>query len=86
MSRRVFDSNDLMDLLCSKVGLPADRRSSDHSVYFTDLGLDSLAFLQLQAELERQYGAQMPDDSAHLYTVGDIVEKVQEHISRQQFA
>ena len=86
MSATVFDSEDLMDLLCKKVGLPAERRSDDHSVYFIDLGLDSLAFLQLQAELERQYGVQMPDDSAHLYTVGDIVDTVAQHLATQQVA
>lgn len=83
MSAEDFDSEDLMDLLCKKVGLPIGQRSNDHSVYFVDLGLDSLAFLQMQAELDRRYGVQLPDDDAHRYTVGDIVDTVSAHLAKQ---
>lgn len=86
MSAEDFDSEDLMDLLCQKVGLPAAQRSNDHSVYFVDLGLDSLAFLQMQAELDRRYGVQLPDDDAHRYTVGDIVDTVSAHLAKKQVA
>ena len=75
-----------MDLLCKKVGLPAARRTDVVDTYFIDLGLDSLAFLQLQAELERSYGVQMPDNQAHLYTVADIIVTGSRHLSKQAVA
>jgi acyl carrier protein len=65
-----------MDLLVRRVGLPADRRTDRADVLFTDLGLDSLAFLELQCQLSRTYGVELPDDGAHRYTTGDIVAEV----------
>ena len=85
-SASVFGTTELMDLLCKKVGLPAARRTDVVDTYFIDLGLDSLAFLQLQAELDRNYGVQMPDDQAHLYTVADIIDIVQGHLNQKAVA
>ena len=71
-----FTVDDLMDLLVRRVGLPAQQRTDRTDLLFTDLGLDSLAFLELQTALSRTYGVQLPDDRAHSYTTGDIVTAV----------
>ncbi|WP_432482225.1 acyl carrier protein [Kineococcus esterisolvens] len=72
-----FGIEDLMDLLVAKVGLPASARTSDPDAMFTDLGLDSLAFLQLQTELQQAYGLPV-DEGAHAedHSLGSIVDMV----------
>ncbi|MEP6559456.1 MAG: acyl carrier protein [Nakamurella sp.] len=71
-----FTIADLMALLSQKAGLPVDRHTDRRELYFVDLDLDSLAFLQLQGELKRRYGVELPDDRAQSYTLGDIVDGV----------
>ena len=71
-----FDMSDLMDLLSQKAGLPAHQRTDRRDLLFVDLDLDSLAFLQLQGELKRRFGVELPDDRAQSYTLGDIVDAV----------
>jgi acyl carrier protein len=76
MPQSTFSIDDLMDLLVRRVGLPVEQRTDRADVLFTDLGLDSLAFLELQSQLSRTYGVELPDDRAHVYTTGDIVAEV----------
>ena len=78
-----FTVDDLMDVLVRKVGLPEARRTKRVDVGFTDLGLDSLAFLELQIHLSQAYGVELPDDRAQAYTVGDIVDTVQQGLRRE---
>ena len=73
-----FDIDDLMALLVAKVGLPPQARTDDPQSTFADIGLDSLAFLQLQAELQGLYGVQLPTDRPQTFTFGEIVEHVNE--------
>ncbi|MEU2347824.1 acyl carrier protein [Modestobacter sp. NPDC049651] len=76
MSDPTFTLADLMDLLTEKAGLPTSAHTSDPDAHFSDIGLDSLAFLSMQTELMERYGTQMPDDSPDGYTLGDIVSTV----------
>ncbi|MGY1747245.1 acetyl-CoA carboxylase biotin carboxylase subunit [Blastococcus sp. SYSU D00695] len=73
-----FTLDDLMDLLTEKAGLSATARTSDPDARFSDIGLDSLAFLSMQTELRDRYGTEMPDDSPGRYTFGEIVAAVAE--------
>jgi acyl carrier protein len=68
-----------MTLLSEKAGLPTTSHTTDPDARFCDIGLDSLAFLSLQTELQDRYGTEMPDDSADRYTLGEIVEAVNAH-------
>jgi acyl carrier protein len=76
MPHPTFTVHDLMDLLVRRVGLPEGQRTDRTDVLFPDLGLDSLAFLELQAHLSRSYGVQLPDDRPQGYTTGEIVAAV----------
>ena len=76
MSDPSFTIADLMDLLTEKAGLPPESRTSDPHAHFTDIGLDSLAFLAMQTELHDRFGIEMPDDSPGRYTLGEIVATV----------
>jgi minimal PKS acyl carrier protein len=71
-----FTLSDLMTLLTEKAGLPASSHTTDPDAHFADIGLDSLAFLSMQTELQDRYGTEMPDDSPDRYTLGEIVETV----------
>ncbi len=71
-----FTIDDLMDLLTQKAGLSPTARTTDPDARFSDIGLDSLAFLSMQTELQDRYGAEMPDDSPDRYTFGEIVATV----------
>lgn len=75
-----FTIDDLMQLLVTKVGLPSQARTDNPLRTFGDLGLDSLAFLQLQSELQDLYGLELPDDNPLRYTVGEIVAGVNERL------
>jgi minimal PKS acyl carrier protein len=79
-----FTIDDLMQLLVTKVGLPAQSRTDDPGQTFGDLGLDSLAFLQLQSELQALYGFELPDDRPLAYTIGEIVAAVDERLTRNE--
>jgi acyl carrier protein len=79
-----FSIDDLMTLLVSKAGLPAQARTENPQWTFADIGLDSLAFLQLQAELQTKYGVELPSEKPLAYTFGQIVSHVNESISLKE--
>lgn len=76
MAQQTFSLDDLMDLLVRRVGLEERHRTQRADLRFTDLDLDSLAFLELQIQLRETYGVELPDDRAHARTLGEIVETV----------
>jgi minimal PKS acyl carrier protein len=86
MATQEFSMNDLMDLLVQKVGLPTADRTDNPDATFADVGLDSLAFLQLQAELDSRYGVELPDDRPQAYTMSEITGCVNEHLAKQSAA
>lgn len=81
-----FTIDDLMALLVSKVGLPTDMRTQDPQKTFGDLGLDSLAFLQLQSELQAMYGFELPDDRPLTQTVGGITAEINKRLAKEPAA
>jgi acyl carrier protein len=76
-----FTISDLMTLLTQKAGLPIGDQTDDASARFSDVGLDSLAFLEMQTALARTYGVELPDDQTEHYTFGEIVDLVQSHLA-----
>jgi acyl carrier protein len=82
MADVTFTQASLMDILVEASGLPEGDRSMEPADSFGDVGLDSLAFLQLQAELSQRYGFEMPDERAEC-TFGEIVAVVAEFLGAQ---
>jgi acyl carrier protein len=82
MSTQTFSLDELMTMLVTKAGLPSQERTADPHATFADVGLDSLAFLQLQAELQDRYGFELPDDRAGAYTFGEITGYVSDRLGR----
>ena len=65
--------HDLTDILVRAAGLPTGTDLTDDTRPLADAGIDSLAYLQLQAEIADEYGVELPDDSQQAGTFTDIV-------------
>jgi acyl carrier protein len=81
MPTESFSIDDLMTLLVTKAGLPPQARTDNPQWTFADIGLDSLAFLQLQAELQSLYRVELPTERPQAYTFGQIVNHVNESLA-----
>jgi acyl carrier protein len=66
---------DIESLLVSKVGLAQQVLADNPEGTLEDLGLDSLAVLELQIVITKQYGVEIPDESGEL-NVGEIVDYI----------
>lgn len=71
MANVSFD--DIETILVKKVGLAPRTLADTPENSLEDLGLDSLAVLELQIVITKQYGVEIPDESGSL-NVGEIVE------------
>ena len=59
-----FTFNDLKDILVNRVGIAEDEVVDDPSTTFEELGLDSLAFVEIQLAVQQQYGFTISDEEA----------------------
>lgn len=80
MANVTFD--DVESILVTKVGLAPQTLAGNPDGSLEDLGLDSLAVLELQIVITKQYGVEIPDESGEL-NVGQIVDYINENISEQ---
>ena len=75
MQAQAFTFEDLKDILVKRVRLPEAQIKSDPSASFEDMGLDSLALVEVQLEVQQRYGFVIPDeDVANLHTVGQAID------------
>jgi acyl carrier protein len=75
-----FTINDLMEILVVKAGLPRSAITADPGATLSDVDLDSLAQLQVKAEIEDRYGVELDDEHADA-TFGELVTLVNEGLS-----
>ena len=61
MSVKEFTFEDLKSILVDRVGLPEDAVHDDPGATFEDMGLDSLAFVEIQLAIQQDYGFTIPD-------------------------
>ena len=74
---QTFTFADLKDILVSRVGLPPSQIVEDSSASFEDMGLDSLAIVEMQLTIQQQYGFIIPDEDAlTITTQGQAIEYV----------
>lgn len=75
MSVQEFTFEDLRNILVNRVGLPDDAVRDDPSLSFEEMGLDSLAFVEIQLAIQQEYGFTIPDEDAQsITTVGEAIE------------
>jgi acyl carrier protein len=82
--QRQFTYDDLRDILINRVGLPPESMTTDPSASFESLGLDSLAFVEIQLALQQQYGFSIPDEDAHhIGTIGEAIDYTNRRLREQ---
>ena len=80
MAVQEFGMGDLMELLVARIGLPRDTVTGDQEQTVAGLGLDSLALIQLNAEIEERLGVQLGDERPDM-TFREILAAINEGLS-----
>ncbi len=75
MAKGLVTFEDIETILVGKVGLAPQSLADNPESSLEDLGLDSLAVLELGIVVNKQYGVEIPEESAGL-TVADIVDLI----------
>jgi acyl carrier protein len=79
-----FTFEDVKRILVDRVGVPEENVVNDPNATFEDMGLDSLAFVEIQLAIQQEYGFSIPDEDAEkLTTVGEGIEYVNQRLSEQ---
>jgi acyl carrier protein len=79
-----FNFDDLKRILVDRVGLPESAVVDDPEATFDDMGLDSLAFVEVQLAMQQDYGFTIPDEDANeITTVGQAIVYVNRKIAEE---
>lgn len=79
---QTFAFEDLKDILVNRVGLAEDAVIDDPKATFEDMGLDSLAFVEIQLTVQQDYGFTIPEDDVDdITTVGDAIDYVNRRLA-----
>jgi acyl carrier protein len=79
-----FDFDDLKRILVDRIGLPEGDVKNDPSVTFDEIGLDSLAFVEIQLAMEQDYGITVGDEDAeNIHTFGEAINYVNRQLAEQ---
>jgi acyl carrier protein len=79
-----FTFDDLKRILVDRVGLDEADVVDDPNASFEDMGLDSLAFVEIQLAMQQQYGFNIPDEDAHhITTVGQAIDYVNQRLQEK---
>jgi len=85
VATREFTFEDLKDILVNRVGLPDAAVVDDPEATFDDMGLDSLAFVEIQLAMQQEYGFTIPDEDAeHIHKVGQAINYVNQRLSAKE--
>ena len=77
-----FGFEDLRRILVDRVGLAEEDVKEDPSTTFDDMGLDSLAFVEIQLAMEQEYNFTISDEDAEsIHTVGEAIEYVNRRLA-----
>lgn len=80
MGRTSVDGG-LREILVTSAGLSPSQLDTDDGRTLEELGLDSLAAMELQAVVQQRYGVKIPDESLEM-TVNSISEFVSDGMAR----
>lgn len=85
MSTREFTFADAKDILVNRIGLPEEAIVDDPNLTFEQLGLDSLAFVEIQLAMQQEYGFTIPDEDAdQITTIGQAIEYTNRRLGEQE--
>ncbi|HLM87078.1 MAG TPA: acyl carrier protein [Solirubrobacteraceae bacterium] len=84
MTEQSFGFEDLKRILVDRVGLPEDVVKDDPDLTFEDMGLDSLALVEIQLAMEQEYGFTVEDEDAErIVNVGEAISYVNSRLAAQ---
>jgi acyl carrier protein len=79
-----FGFEDLKRILVDRVGLAEADVKDDPNTTFDEMGLDSLAFVEIQLAMEQEYGFTIADEDAErIHTVGESIDYVNQRLAEQ---
>jgi acyl carrier protein len=85
VATREFTFADLKDILVNRIGLRDESVVDDREATFDDMGLDSLAFIEIQLAMQQEYGFTIPDEDAEdIHNVGQAIDYVNQRLSGQE--
>jgi acyl carrier protein len=77
MEAQTFTQAEAKRILVDRVGLNEADIPDDPDATFESMGLDSLAFVEIQLAMQQEYGFTIPDEDAEqILTMGQAVEYV----------
>jgi acyl carrier protein len=80
-----FSFEDLKRILVDRVGLEEADVVDDPNASFEDMGLDSLAFVEVQLAMQQEYGFEIPDeDASEITTVGEALEYTNRKLAEKE--
>jgi acyl carrier protein len=83
LTEQSFGFEDLKRILVDRVGLAEDVVKDDPSATFEDMGLDSLALVEIQLAMEQEYGFTIADEDAEkIMNVGDAISYVNSRLAQ----
>lgn len=82
MATQTFTFEDLKGILVDRVGLAESDVVDDPNASFESMGLDSLAFVEIQLAIQQEYGFTIPDeDGEKITTVGEGIDYVNRRLA-----
>lgn len=85
MPETTFGFEDVKRILVERVGIPEDDVVDDPEATFESMGLDSLAFVDIQLAMQQEYGFTIPDEDAQTITkLGEAIEYVNRRLAEQE--
>lgn len=85
MEQQRFTFRDLKQILVDRVGAPEPLVKDDPNLSFEDLGLDSLAIVELQLAIQQKYGIAIADhETVHIKTLGGTIDFTNRRIGEKE--
>jgi acyl carrier protein len=80
-----FTFEDVKRILVDRVGMDEADVSDDPNATFESMGLDSLAFVEIQLAMQQEYGFTIADEDAErIQTVSEAIDYVNERLAEQE--
>ncbi len=80
-----FGFEDLKRILVDRIGMPEADVKDDPDTTFDELGLDSLAFVEIQLAMQQDYDITVEDEDAErILTIGQAIEFVNERLAEKE--
>jgi acyl carrier protein len=85
VSTREFTFEDVKEILVNRNGVPEEKVVDDPDLSFEEIGLDSLAFVEIQLAMQQEYGFTIPDEDAEqIGTIGEAIAYTNRRLAEQE--